>query len=95
MTTGYGYLTLWVNGGNAGGQDIALALVDANGNNLPQVSVNSYFGGQPPRANRWQQLRVPLADLAAVNQTITGIMVQDNRGGAQPTFYVDDVAFTP
>jgi hypothetical protein len=36
---------------------------------------------------------VPLSDLRGANARITGLVLQDNRGGSEPRFYLDDVQF--
>ncbi|MCG3212657.1 MAG: hypothetical protein FOGNACKC_06332 [Anaerolineae bacterium] len=35
-----------------------------------------------------------LTDLGAANQSVTGLVWQDTSGGSQPTFYIDDIAFS-
>jgi hypothetical protein len=68
-------------------------LVDANGAMLPALNLNNYRGGRAPAANTWQRVVVPLSDLRGANARITGVVLQDNRGGAQPRFYLDDMQF--
>ncbi len=45
-----------------------------------------------PLTAGWQQLTIPLATLGVASKpNCTGFLLQGNSGGAQPTFYVDDV----
>ncbi len=47
-------------------------------------------GGIPP-ANSWKIYNIPLAELGGAGKSISGIVIQDGEGTAQPTVYVDDV----
>jgi hypothetical protein len=60
---------------------------------LPGLNLNTYLGGRPPAATTWQRVVVPLSDLRGANARITGLVLQDNRGGSEPRFYLDDVQF--
>ena len=93
QTTGYNYLSFYINGGANGGQQLSLNLVDANGAMLPGLNLNTYLGGHPPAAGTWQRITVPLSDLRGANARITGVVLQDNRGGSESRFYLDDVQF--
>ncbi len=93
QTTGYNFLNFYINGGARGGQQLTVNLVDANGAMLPALNLNNYLGGRAPAANTWQRVVVPLSDLRGANARITGVVLQDNRGGAQPRFYLDDMQF--
>jgi hypothetical protein len=93
QTTGYNYLSFYINGGANGGQQLSVNLVDANGAMLPGLNLNTYLGGRPPAATTWQRVVVPLSDLRGANARITGLVLQDNRGGSEPRFYLDDVQF--
>lgn len=80
----YDSVTFWIHGGPSGGQDIAFKVIDgANGNWDNLVSVSPPAGG-------WTEVTVALADVGSP-ATIGGLVWQDNSGGAQPTFYLDDV----
>ena len=37
---------------------------------------------------------MPLSALNGVGKTVTGFVMQDALGAAQPALYVDDIAFT-
>lgn len=87
-TAGFTHLRFYLHGGSSGGQAINLyaTCATAGGDeNGPSVSVT------PPVANTWSLVSIPLADLGADNATLTGLVWQDSTGGAQPTFYVDDI----
>jgi hypothetical protein len=92
-TTGYGSLIFYVNGGANSGQLLTINLADEGGNFLPSRDLNPYIGGGSIAANTWRQVSVPLADLGGSNRPITGIVLQDALGGAQPRFYIDDMHF--
>jgi hypothetical protein len=85
----YANLTFWVNGGSGGGQLLQVSgLLDYN-----TISSHSIAALQ---ANTWQQVTIPLSSLGVANQSnLTGFWLQGRTGGAQPTFYVDDVELTP
>lgn len=85
----YTNLTFWVNGGTSGGQ---LLQVKGSLDNNAQAGVN--VAALP--ANTWQQVTISLAALGVANKSnLTGFQIQGRAGGAQPTFYVDDVQLTP
>jgi alpha-L-arabinofuranosidase len=85
----YANLTFWVNGGSSGGQLLQVwGLLDYNA--LSPRSITALL------ANTWQQVTVPLSALGVANKSnLTGFWIQGRSGGAQPTFYVDDVQLTP
>ena len=89
-STPYANLSFWVNGGNSGGQLLKVSgLLDGNA----QTAVNL---SALPAGNSWQQVTIPLSRLGVANKTnLTGFWIQGRSGGAQPTFYVDDVQLTP
>ncbi len=86
-TTGYDYLTFHVHGGSAGGQNFRLYVAYPNGQTGPAYSPPS------PRAGQWTQVNIPLTALGANNTTVSQLVWQESTGSAQPTFYLDDIAF--
>jgi hypothetical protein len=85
----YTSITFWINGGPTGGERLQLAalLGDVNGGT---VSGTMNLGALP--TNAWQQVTVSLAALGAANQpNLTRFWFQDQTGGAQPVFYLDDL----
>ena len=77
----YDTLQFWLHGGNAGGQRISVSL-NYNGSTREVIAT----------AGTWQKITIPLSELGSP-ATITDLVWQDGMGGAQPTFYLDDVAF--
>ena len=53
----------------------------------------SDFGGAPT-AFRWKQYSVPLSGLGAAGQRVTGVVIQDANGWAQPTIQLDEIKLT-
>jgi len=92
-TTGYDNLVFYVNGGANSGQSVSVNLVDAGGGSLPSQDLNPYITGGSIQANTWRAVAIPLNDLGGRDVVITGIVLQDALGGAQPRFYVDDMQF--
>jgi hypothetical protein len=85
-TNGYTALRFYLHGGSSGGQKISLYVKDTNDNAGPLVSLPA------PQANRWSEVRIPLTSLNASGTTIKGLVWQDSSGGAQPSFYIDEIA---
>lgn len=82
-TAGFTYLRFWIHGGATGGQRIEIKL---NGSGVHTFSVTA-------AANAWTQVDAPLGSLGNP-ATISDIYWQDATGGAQPTYYLDDIALT-
>jgi hypothetical protein len=80
-TEGYSYLTFFVNGGEVGGQPIAVKAI---------INDKPVDPGYPIRLNAktWNKVSVPLAEIGAANQTISGFWLQAMTGSAYPTYYV-------
>lgn len=87
-TTAFTRLRFYLHGGGSGGQQLQLYAVLAGGGQGPAVSLPA------PVANSWSEVRISLADLGAANGTLTGLVWQDSSGGSQPTFYLDNLAFS-
>jgi alpha-N-arabinofuranosidase len=84
----YDNFTFWVNGGASGGQHLQVA---ASTNWIDGTWVN--IG--PLQANTWQQITVPLAALGVAGATnLNNLWINNWGGGAQPVFYLDDIALT-
>lgn len=92
-TSGYDYLTFWINGGANSGQQMDIYLADIDGNFLTAHPLDNYINGGQVAQNAWRQVTVPLADLGASSRVITAIVLQDTTGSAQPYYYIDDVQF--
>ncbi len=88
----YTALNFWINGGAANGRNISVSAFD-NSNAQSGVPLNNYLPGGV-QANTWKLVSIPLADLHVANSTsVTGFWLQDNSGGSQPAYYVDDITF--
>ncbi len=92
-TTGYDNIVFYINGGANSGQALSINVVDAGGNFLPGVDLNTYITGGSVAANAWRLVTVPLTVLGGANATITGVVIQDAIGSTQPRFYIDDMQF--
>jgi hypothetical protein len=82
-------LQFYIHGGSAGGQRIKVAAADAGTKVLATVPLNSYISGGSVAANAWRQVNIPISALKLPSSTITGVVLQDEKGSPQPTFYVD------
>lgn len=85
-TSIYAGLSLWLNGGDAGGQIVTLSgLLD----NVEQTRVP--LGKLP--TNAWTNVTVSLAALGLANKTnLSGLRIGSYTGSVQPPFFVDDVS---
>ncbi|HEY0155597.1 MAG TPA: glycosyl hydrolase family 18 protein [Longimicrobium sp.] len=92
--TGLATLEFYVHGGSAGGQNLIVQLADTGGWRA-QIGVNGYIAGGSVAAGTWRKVTIPLATLGISSLAITDLVIQDNSGGAQPTFYVDQIQFVP
>jgi hypothetical protein len=79
-TSGYDHLRFWVHGGSVGGQKLQTS-ANGNRNTFDFTAV----------ANAWTEIFVPLAALGSPT-TLSDLYWQDAIGGAQPTFYLDDIS---
>lgn len=87
-------LEFYVHGGTAGGQNLIVQLGDTGGWRT-MVPVNSHIAGGSVAAGTWRKVSMPLSALGITTLAITDLVIQDNSGGAQPTFYVDQIQFVP
>lgn len=84
-TSAFTNLSLWVHGGEAGGQILRVS-VKAGTNDGPGYSLPSLPGG------KWQQFQIPLELLGANNITnFTGFLLLLQGDGSADTFYLDDM----
>jgi hypothetical protein len=84
----YGFVSFWLNGGAAGGQQLQMY-----GNLGPGPTPQSArFYLASPIANAWRQYFVPLSALGVDNATnFSGFAIQDSVGSTEPAFYLDDI----
>ena len=80
-TAPYTHLRFWINGGGSGGQSIQIKFNESE--------AHVYNVTAP--ANSWTEVKVPLAAMGSP-ATLGAIYWQDATGGAQPTYYLDDIA---
>ena len=95
-TSPYGWLEFYINPGQNLDRDLRLYLNDENDHALEQqVYLNNviYLGGAILKANQWQRVLVPLANLGAKNRTIVRINIKNSLGNGQPDFYIDKIRF--
>ena len=78
-TASYDQIRFWVHGGSSGGQKLQLV---ANGSQTYSFTTS---------ANAWTLVSVPLSALGSP-ANLTDIYWQDSSGGAQATFYLDDIS---
>jgi len=91
-TSGYGYLHFAAEASQTG-QQYTVAMTDTSGNYLLSPQPLSAFGGNPV-AGAWTVYNIPLANLGASSRLISGIVIKDASGHAQPAVYIDDIEFT-
>lgn len=87
-------LEFYVHGGTAGGQNLVVQLGDTGGWRY-LVNVNNHIAGGLVAAGTWRKVSIPYGTLGVGSLPITDLVIQDNSGGAQPTFYVDQIQFVP
>ncbi len=84
-SSNYTAVQFWIHGGSVGGQNIVFKVVyGSTGNWNNSVTVT-------PQANNWTQIIVNLSSLGHP-ATFDGLVWQDNSGGTQPTFFIDNVS---
>jgi platelet-activating factor acetylhydrolase IB subunit beta/gamma len=87
-TTRYKSLSFRINGGSIGGQNLRLAMMNgqAEGRRWQVVPV--------PEANAWTKFSISLADLGVANtRNLYGLRLWE-AGGADSTYYVDNIQIT-
>ena len=92
--SGLSRLEFQVHGGTAGGQQMLVYLGDTGGW-LPTVSLNAYVAGGSVAAGTWRKVSIPLSALGVTTRNITDVVIHDDAGGPQPTFYIDQVELVP
>jgi len=79
-------LHFYIHGGSTGGQQVSVGIDGLNGAQAASTSRVTVV----PVANAWTLVEIPLTQFGSA-QIIKGIFWGDSTGGAQATFYVDDV----
>ena len=80
----YEAVRFWIHGGDSGGQSIAVKIIDSGGGNWDNWVMITLPAGT------WTEVTVTLANVGSP-ATIGGLAWQEISGGAQPTFYLDDI----
>jgi hypothetical protein len=81
----YDTFRFWIHGGTNGGQTIQFQFSSQNGSTDVEQDVT-------PQANVWTRVDISLLDLGSP-RTVYKLVWFNNTSGAQPTFYLDDLAF--
>jgi len=86
--TNFASISFWLNGGISGGQQLQMY-----GNLGSPIQIQSpRYSLNTPVADTWLQYTVPLSALGVANvMNFSGFAIQDSAGGAEPTFYLDDI----
>jgi hypothetical protein len=71
-------------------EPFAIYLRDSNYNNLKNPIPLSNYGGYPI-AGGWTVYTIPLADLGAKNVSLSGIVIHDWSGSAEPAIFIDSI----
>jgi hypothetical protein len=79
-TASYDQIRFWVHGGTSGAHKLQL-VANANGNQAYSFTTS---------ANAWTLISIPLSALGDP-ATLADLYWQDNSGGAQASFYLDDI----
>ncbi|MHB8637394.1 MAG: alpha-L-arabinofuranosidase [Fimbriimonadaceae bacterium] len=88
-------LSFVINGGTTAGRSIAVALV-VNGAVSNAVNLNNYIRGGAITAGGWRQVSIPLSAFGVKpTDTISRFWLQESSGHAQPSFWIDQIDWTP
>ena len=87
-TTGDTNLVFDIHGGTTGGQLLQVGALDDTSTLTGQVLIDAY---ETVLVDDWVTVTIPLADISAVDQTITGLIIQGSSGAIEPTFYLDNI----
>jgi GH18 family chitinase len=93
--SGLTHLEFYIHGGTNGGQNVIVKVGEMGGHWLNAVSLNTYNACGTVTAGTWCKVSIPFSALGVTTKGITEFEVQDNSGGAQQTFYLDDIRFVP
>lgn len=74
-------------------QKIVLTMKDPNDNDMSAPVDVSMYGGHPSSSG-YKVYTIPLTALYADSTLISGMVLQDNTGSAQPKMYIDEIKLT-
>ncbi|HMQ33715.1 MAG TPA: hypothetical protein PKD53_23485, partial [Chloroflexaceae bacterium] len=81
-------IRLWLHGGERGGQQLQVYVLNGNGWSSPMARLPAL------PANRWTLIEVPLAQLGSPAR-ITDLILHERAGPNRDTVYVDDIQLAP
>lgn len=87
-TGGYNSVRFSVMTPSSNGKLLWVGIYNTSGTVIKNLALWDYVSGGNLSSNTWYDVRIPLSDLLAANQTIGGFVVES---GTPSTFYVDDV----
>ncbi len=90
-STDYGFLQFWVNGGNAGGQQLLAGMADQSYGFTNEILINDSIQGGFIELNQWRLVRIPLAPMQSANNIIGGVIIRDAAGTLQPDVFIADL----
>ncbi|MEX2598905.1 MAG: PQQ-dependent sugar dehydrogenase [Dehalococcoidia bacterium] len=88
-TSPYTHLQFAVSPGDLGLPKADAAFYDQSGDKLATADIREYASDI---GDGWYIVQIPLADLDATGTVITGLVLQEDAGTPQPTFYLDAMA---
>ena len=89
----YSALTFWINGGGTTARNTHVKTI-LSGNYVGDVPLTNYITGGAIPTNGWAQVTIPLSALNSASGSLTGLVLQEQNGTAQPVYYIDDVKLT-
>ncbi len=87
-----GSVSIMLNGGATGGQQVALAVVHTDGGYGARVMLGSLLPRGTIPAEQWVTLTLPLHRLVPQGIPIGGLVLQEASGKGQPTMYIGRIA---
>ncbi len=91
----YGSLTFWIHGGGTAAHNIhAKIILNTMNNYVSDVPLTNYLLGNKFPASVWTQVTIPLSVLNSASGSILGVVLQEQSGIPEPTYYIDDVKLT-
>jgi hypothetical protein len=89
-TTPFMHLSFMIHPEGVSLRAMRVYLLDATGAKLKFVDPSAYATSS---TEGWYSVKIPLSALSGESKMLTGVVLHEFSGSAQPTFYVDDLAF--